>query len=127
VVLIIFFCYFYTSITFNPRDLAENLQRYGSTIPGYSQGKRTEQHITYIIERVTLAGGVMLAFVAVIPDIMYSAWRIDPSITNFLGGTGLIIVVGVALDTVNQIENHLRMRNYDTFRKRGRVKGRRFS
>jgi len=127
VLMIIFFCYFYTSITFNPKDLAENLQRYGSTIPGYSQGKRTEQYITYIIERVTLAGGIMLAVIAVIPNIVYGAWSIDPTITDFLGGTGLIIVVGVALDTVNQIENHLRMRNYDTFRKRGRIKRRRFS
>lgn len=127
VVLIIFFCYFYTSITFNPKDLAENLQRYGSTIPGYSQGKRTEQYITYIIERVTLAGGIMLAVVSVVPNVLYGAWKIDPTVTDFLGGTGLIIVVGVALDTVNQIENHLRMRNYDTFRKRSKVKGRRFS
>jgi len=127
VVLIMFFCYFYTSITFNPRDLAENLQRYGQTIPGYSQGKRTEQYITYIIERVTFAGGIMLSIISVIPNVVYGAWQIDPTITDFLGGTGLIIVVGVALDTVNQIENHLRMRNYDTFRKRGKVKGRRFS
>ena len=127
VLLIIFFCYFYTSITFNPKDLAENLQRYGSTIPGYSQGKRTEQYITYIIERVTLAGGIMLAVISVIPNIVYGGWGVNPGITDFLGGTGLIIVVGVALDTVNQIENHLRMRNYDTFRKRGKVKGRRFS
>lgn len=127
VLLIIFFCYFYTSITFNPRDLAENLQRYGSTIPGYSQGKRTEQYITYIIERVTLAGAIMLAVICVIPNIIAGAWGIGWEISSFLGGTGLIIVVGVALDTVNQIENHLRMRNYDTFRKRGRVKSRRFS
>jgi len=127
VLLIIFFCYFYTSITFNPKDLAENLQRYGSTIPGYSQGKRTQQYITYIIERVTLAGALMLSVICVVPNVVTAAWGIDPTITDFLGGTGLIIVVGVALDTVNQIENHLRMRNYDTFRKRGRVRGRRFA
>ncbi|MGC9327890.1 MAG: preprotein translocase subunit SecY, partial [Candidatus Hinthialibacter sp.] len=124
VALIIFFCYFYAAITFNPKDVAENLQKYGSTIPGYSHGKRTEEYLTRILNRITLAGAIFLAAVAVFPDLMAVYMNIDPSITNLMGGTSIIIIVGVALDTVNQIENHLRVRNYDGFRKRGRVRGR---
>lgn len=124
VALIIFFCYFYTAITFNPKDVAENLQKYGSTIPGYSHGKRTEEYLTRILNRITLAGGIFLAAIAVLPDLM-SVWlNIDQSITHMLGGTSIIIIVGVALDTVNQVENHLRVRNYDGFRRRGRIRGR---
>lgn len=122
--LIIFFCYFYTAITFNPKDVAENLQKYGSTIPGYSHGKRTEEYLTRILNRITLAGAIALAIIAVLPDIMSRYMQIPNDIAGLLGGTSIIIVVGVALDTVNQIENHLRVRNYDGFRKRGRVKSR---
>ncbi len=117
-VLIVFFCYFYTAIMFNPKDVAENLQKHGVAIPGYSSGKRTEEYIQKILERVTLPGAVFLALVAIVPDIVLmqipalSAIRLN----SFLGGTSLIIVVGVALDTVRQIENHLRMRNYEGFR-----------
>ncbi len=122
--LIIFFCYFYTAITFNPKDVAENLQKYGSTIPGYSHGKRTEEYLTRILNRITLAGAIFLAGVAVLPDLMRRFMQIPPNIANLLGGTSLIIIVGVALDTVNQVENHLRVRNYDGFRKKGRVRSR---
>jgi len=122
--LIVFFCFFYTAITFNPKDVAENLQKYGITIPGYSHGRRTEEYIEKILVRVTVVGAIILAIVSVFPDILYSQWKIPYSIANFLGGTGLIIVVGVALDTVNQIENHLRVRNYETFRKKGGPGGR---
>ncbi len=122
--LIIFFCYFYTAITFNPKDVAENLQKYGSTIPGYSHGKRTEEYLTRILNRITLAGAIFLATVAVVPDLMQRFMQIPPNIAMMLGGTSLIIIVGVALDTVNQIENHLRVRNYDGFRNRGRIRGR---
>jgi len=124
VLLILFFCYFYTAITFNPKDVAENLQKYGSTIPGYSHGKRTEEYLTRILNRITLAGAIFLAFVAVLPDVMIRSMDIPYDIAHMLGGTSIIIMVGVALDTVNQIENHLRVRNYDGFRKRGRIRGR---
>ncbi|MBI1386874.1 MAG: preprotein translocase subunit SecY [bacterium] len=124
VILIIFFCYFYTAITFNPKDVAENLQKNGSTIPGYSHGKRTEEYLTRILNRITLAGAIFLAGVSVLPDLMVRFMQIPQSVAYMLGGTSIIIVVGVALDTVNQIENHLRVRNYDGFRKRGRVRGR---
>lgn len=124
ITLIIFFCYFYTAITFNPKDVAENLQKSGSTIPGYSHGKRTEEYLTRILNRITLAGAIFLAGVAVLPDLMSRYLQIPGSVAYMLGGTSIIIVVGVALDTVNQIENHLRVRNYDGFRKRGRVRGR---
>ncbi|MDX9752800.1 MAG: preprotein translocase subunit SecY [bacterium] len=122
--LIIFFCYFYTAITFNPKDVAENLQKYGSTIPGYSHGKRTEEYLTRILNRITLAGAIALAIIAVIPDMMNKYMGVPDDLASLLGGTSIIIVVGVALDTVSQIENHLRVRNYDGFRKRGRTKGR---
>ena len=124
-ILIIFFCYFYTAITFNPKDVAENLQKYGTTVPGYSHGRMTEQYIERILVRVTLVGALILAVVAVLPGVLFAQWHIPYSIANFLGGTGLIIVVGVAIDTVNQIENHLRVRNYETFRRRGGKGGRR--
>jgi preprotein translocase subunit SecY len=124
--LIVFFCFFYTAITFNPKDVAENLQKYGITIPGYSHGRRTEEYIERILVRVTVVGAIMLAVISVFPDILYQSWKIPYSIANFLGGTGLIIVVGVALDTVNQIENHLRVRRYETFRKKSGPGGRRF-
>jgi preprotein translocase subunit SecY len=122
--LIIFFCYFYTAITFNPKDVAENLQKYGSTIPGYSHGKRTEEYLTRILNRITLAGAIALSAIAVLPDIMSRFMGIPRDIASLMGGTSIIIIVGVALDTVNQVENHLRVRNYDGFRKRGRVKSR---
>jgi len=121
--LIVFFCFFYTAITFNPKDVAENLQKYGITIPGYSHGRRTEEYIERILVRVTVVGAIMLAMISVFPNVLWFQWKLPYSIANFLGGTGLIIVVGVALDTVNQIENHLRVRNYETFRKKGYGKG----
>lgn len=121
--LIVFFCFFYTAITFNPKDVAENLQKYGITIPGYSHGRRTEEYIERILVRVTVVGAIMLGLISVFPNVLWQQWKLPYSIANFLGGTGLIIVVGVALDTVNQIENHLRVRNYETFRKKGYGKG----
>lgn len=122
--LIIFFCYFYTAITFNPKDVAENLQKSGSTVPGYSHGKRTEEYLSKILNRITLAGAIFLASVSVLPYVVQGLLQIPPNIAQLLGGTSLIIVVGVALDTVNQVENHLRVRNYEGFRKRGRIRGR---
>jgi preprotein translocase subunit SecY len=114
--LILFFCYFYTAITFNPKDIAENLQKQGVAIPGYKHGAKTEQYLNDILTRITLAGGIMLAFVAILPQIFISWTGLPFMVSDLIGGTSLIIVVGVALDTVNQIENHLRVRNYEGFR-----------
>jgi len=125
VTLIIFFCYFYTAIVFNPKDVAENLRKYGSTVPGYSHGRKTELYIDYILTRITLFGAFFLAIIAVIPEMMMAYMKIPRSVSGFLGGTSMIIVVGVALDTIRAIENHLLLRNYDGFRKKGRVKARR--
>lgn len=124
ILLIIFFCYYYTAITFNPKDVAENLQRSGATIPGYSHGHRTEAYLTKILSRITFSGAIFLALVAIMPDVM-AAWLDVPyDLAGLLGGTSIIIIVGVALDTVNQLENHLRVRNYDGFLKKGKVRGR---
>ena len=124
IVLIVFFSFFYTAITFNPKDVSDNLKKSGTTVPGKQPGKKTEEYLEGILNRVTWGGACFLAFVAVLPDVV-SAWLDIPNdISSFLGGTSLIIVVGVALDTVNQVENHLRVRNYDGFRRRGRVRGR---
>ena len=113
---ILFFCYFYTAITFNPKDIAENLQKHGVAIPGYKHGAKTEAYLNDILTRITLAGGIMLATVAILPQIFIKWSGLPYLVDDFLGGTSLIIVVGVALDTVNQIENHLRVRNYEGFR-----------
>ncbi|MCA9416492.1 MAG: preprotein translocase subunit SecY, partial [Candidatus Omnitrophica bacterium] len=114
--LILFFCYFYTAVVFNPKDIAENLQKNGVAIPGYKQGAKTEEYLDSILTRITLAGAVMLALVAILPQIFIRVTGLPFMVSQFLGGTSLIIVVGVALDTVNQIENHLRVRNYEGFR-----------
>ena len=114
--LILFFCYFYTAITFNPKDIAENLQKHGVAIPGYKHGAKTEEYLNNILTRITLAGAIMLAFVAILPQVFIAWTHVPYQMHDFLGGTSLIIVVGVALDTVNQIENHLRVRNYEGFR-----------
>jgi preprotein translocase subunit SecY len=114
--LILLFCYFYTAITFNPKDIAENLQKHGVAIPGYQHGAKTMEYLNNILTRITLAGAIMLAIVAILPQLFITWFDLPWTISDFLGGTSLIIVVGVALDTVNQIENHLRVRNYEGFR-----------
>lgn len=114
--MILFFCYFYTAVVFNPKDIAENLQKNGVAIPGYKQGAKTEEYLDSILTRITLAGAVMLALVAILPQIFIEVTGLPYIVSDFIGGTSLIIVVGVALDTVNQIENHLRVRNYEGFR-----------
>ncbi len=123
-ILIIFFSFFYTAITFNPKDVADNLKKSGTTVPGKQPGKKTEEYLEKILNRVTWGGAVFLAFVAVLPDVASKWMEIPVDISGFLGGTTVIIMVGVALDTVNHIENHLRVRNYDGFRRRGRIRGR---
>lgn len=119
--VIIFFAYFYTAIILNPIDLAENMQKYGGFIPGIRPGKRTADYIDRILTRVTLPGAIFLAFIAVLPDVMMRKGGLPFQ----FGGTGLLITVGVMLDTLQQIETHLLMRHYDGFMKKGRLRGRR--
>lgn len=119
--IIVFFAYFYTAIVFNPRDLAENMQRYGGFIPGIRPGKRTADYIDRVLTRVTLPGALFLAFIAILPSIFM--YRFNAPFV--FGGTGLLIVVGVALDTLQQVESHLIMRHYEGFLKKGKLRGRR--
>jgi preprotein translocase subunit SecY len=145
---IIFFCYFYTSIIFNPNEIADNMRKYGGFIPGIRPGKRTAEYVNDILTRITLVGGLYLAFVALIPELMYTGFHVqelpwigpglDAVLPAFLtqgiglqvlggifGGTSLLILVGVAMDTVQMVESQLIMRHYDGFLKKGRIRGRR--
>ncbi|MDA8020818.1 MAG: preprotein translocase subunit SecY [Thermoanaerobaculia bacterium] len=142
---IIFFCYFYVSIIFNPVDTAENMRKYGGFIPGIRSGRRTAEYIDRVLTRLTLIGSVYLAAVSVLPELMLFGFkmgglpffgdtleRYTPSwilnglgIEFYFGGTSLLIIVGVAMDFVQQVESQLVMRNYDGFLKKGRMRGRR--
>ncbi|MDE2979570.1 MAG: preprotein translocase subunit SecY [Gemmatimonadota bacterium] len=117
--LIIFFTYFYTAIIFNPVDLAENLKKQGAFIPGVKPGTRTAEYIDRILTRVTLPGSIYLALIALVPFWIFDIFAIQ---NFFFGGTSLLIVVGVGLDTVQQAQQHLLLRHYDGFMKKGRVK-----
>lgn len=123
VVMIIFFCYFYTAVTFNPVDVADNMKKYGGYIPGIRPGKKTAEYIDRVLSRITFGGALYLAVVCVLPTVLISLM----DVRFFFGGTGLLIVVGVALDTVRQIESHLITRHYDGFagRKGRTIRGRR--
>jgi preprotein translocase subunit SecY len=121
--LVIFFCYFYNSIAFNPKELAENMKKSGGFIPGIRPGEFTAQYIQRILERITLGGALFVAALAVMPDYLRSLLNAP----FFFGGTSLLIVVGVSLDTIGQIESHLIMRHYEGFMKDGRIKGRWFN
>ena len=121
--LVIFFCYFYNSISFNPKDLAENMKKSGGFVPGIRPGEPTAVYIQKVLERVTLGGALFVACIAVLPDYL----RTMMSAPFFFGGTSLLIVVGVSLDTIGQIESHLIMRHYEGFMKEGRIKGRWFN
>ncbi len=145
VVGIIFFAYFYTAIIFNPDDVAENMRKYGGFIPGIRPGKRTAEYIDSILARITLVGAVYLAAVALLPELMMTGFRVAPipfigetldanlprwftqglGVQFAFGGTSLLIVVGVAMDTVQQVESQLIMRHYDGFMKKTRIRGRR--
>ena len=145
VVGIVFFAYFYTSIIFNPDDVAENMRKYGGFIPGIRPGKRTAEYIDTILARITLVGALYLAMVALLPELLISGFRVAPipfigerldaalpswftqglGVTFYFGGTSLLIVVGVAMDTVQQVESQLIMRHYDGFMKKTRIRGRR--
>lgn len=112
IMLIYFFCYFWTAITFNPKDMANNLKDYGSFIPGYRPGKRTADYLERVIMRITYVGAAFLAIVAIIPSMISTMMDVDYQVASFYGGTGLLIVVSVALDLVKKIDSHLVMRNY---------------
>ncbi len=112
VALIYFFCYFWTAITFNPKDMAEQLKDYGSFIPGYRPGDRTAAYLEQVMVRITYVGAAFLAIVAIIPTIVATSLGIPFLIASFYGGTGLLIVVSVCLDLVQKIDSHLTMRNY---------------
>src|SRR5262249_29070453 len=145
VTFIIFFCYFYTAIVFNPDDVAENMRKYGGFVPGIRPGKRTAEYIDSILARITLVGSVYLALIALLPNFLISGFRVQPipfigdwlhaalpkfitegmNVPFYFGGTSLLIVVGVAMDTVQQVESQLIMRHYDGFMKKTRIRGRR--
>ena len=119
--LIIFFCYFYTAVTFNPSDVSDNLKKFGGYIPGIRPGQRTADFIDRILVRITLAGAIYVALICVLPTILISQLRVP----FYFGGTALLIVVGVALDTIAAMETHMISRSYEGFMKRGRIRGRR--
>jgi preprotein translocase subunit SecY len=142
---IIFFAYFYTAIIFNPDDVAENMRKYGGFVPGIRPGKRTAEYIDTILTRITAVGAVYLAAVAILPEILIAGLKVEPipfigewldavipqfitegmGLTFYFGGTSLLIVVGVSMDTVQQVESQLIMRHYDGFMRRTRIRGRR--
>ena len=122
--MIVFFTYFYTAVAFNPKDVAENMQKQGGFIPGIRPGKNTSDFIDNILTKITLPGSVFLAIIAILPAIMVRM-GVTPNFASFFGGTSLLIIVGVGLDTLQQIESHLLMRHYDGFMKTGKLKGRR--
>ena len=118
---IVFFTYFYTAIVLNPTDMADNMKKYGGFIPGIRPGRKTAEYIDRILSRITLPGAIFLAIIAVLPDILISRFNVP----FYFGGTSVLIVVGVALDTLQQIESHLIMRHYEGFVTSGRLRGRR--
>ena len=147
---IIFFCYFYTAIIFNPDDVAENMRKYGGFIPGIRPGKRTSEYLDHILGRITFGGAIYLALVAILPEFLITGFKVAPlpvigpgldtffsnnnlgwiteglHLNFYFGGTSLLIVVGVAMDTVAQVEAQLVMRNYEGFLgSGGRLRGRR--
>lgn len=119
--MIFFFSYFYTAIIFNPVDIADNLKKYGGYIPGIRPGQKTSEYIYKVLSRLTFVGAIYLAAVSVLPELLITKFNVP----FYFGGTSLLIVVGVALDTVSQIESHLLTRSYEGFLKKGRIKGRR--
>lgn len=123
--LIIFFCFFWTAVTFNPQQMSDNLRDYGSFIPGIRPGRRTAEYIEKVMTRITLAGAAFLALIAIVPSLVSTATGLNMMAASFYGGTGLLIVVGVALDLVERIETHLLMRHYEGFMRKGRIRGRR--
>jgi len=124
-IMIVFFTYFYTAIALNPVEVADNLKKQGGFIPGVRPGKKTSEYLDNILTRITLPSSVFLAIVAIIPAMLAKFFQIPYSLASFYGGTGLLIIVGVALDFLQQVESHLFMRHYDGFMKSGKIRGRR--
>jgi preprotein translocase subunit SecY len=126
---ILFFTFFYTAITFNPLEVSDNLQKFGGFIPGIRPGKNTAEYLDYVMTRIASSGAVFLAIIALLPDLISSPkfLNIPFLVASFFGGTGLLIIVGVMLDTMQAIESQLLMRHYDGFIKRGKLKARRSS
>lgn len=118
---IVFFCYFYTAVTFNPVDVADNMKKNGGYIPGIRPGKRTADYIDRVLTRITLGGAVYVSAVCVLPTLLISQFNVP----FYFGGTALLIVVGVAIDTMAQMESHMLSRHYEGFLKKGGIKGRR--
>jgi preprotein translocase subunit SecY len=123
--MIIFFTYFYTAIAFDPVQVSSTMKQQGGFIPGVRPGKKTSEYIDNILTRVTLPGSISLAFVAIFPYILMNGMGVNYDLASFFGGTSLLIIVGVALDTLQQIESHLMMRHYDGFLTKGKIRGRR--
>jgi len=121
-VLIIFFAFFYTAVVLNPVDMADNMKKYGGFIPGIRPGQKTSDYIYKVLTRITFAGAIYLAAIAIIPEIMIYRFNVPFA----FGGTSLLIVIGVAMDTAQQIETHMLTRNYEGFMKKGKLKGRGF-
>jgi preprotein translocase subunit SecY len=122
--LIFFFAFFWTSLMFQPNEMANNLKEYGSFIPGIRPGKRTAEYLESVMIRITLAGAAFLAFIAILPTVVTRQLHgLDPEFAYFLGGTSILIVVGVALDLVEKLNGLLVMRNYDGFLKSGETAG----
>ncbi len=122
--LIVFFTYFYTAIAFNPKDVSDNMKKQGGFVPGVRPGKATSDFIDNILTKITLPGSIFLAIIAIMPAFIAQA-GVTQGLAQFFGGTSMLIVGGVALDTLQQIESHLVMRHYDGFMKSGKIKGRR--
>ena len=123
--MIVFFCYFYTAIVMDPNQLAYNMKRHGGFIPGVRPGKKTSEYIDNILSKVTFPGSVALAMVAIFPYVLMQTMDVGYDLASFFGGTSLLIIVGVALDTLQQLESHLMMRHYDGFLTKGKIRGRR--
>jgi preprotein translocase subunit SecY len=143
--LIIFFCYFYTAIVFNPTNVADEIKKHGGYVPGYRPGKRTADFIERILTRITLVGAIYLALIAILPEFLTQGFKVEPipwigpklndilpqwitrglNVPFYFGGTSLLIVVGVGMDTLQQIESQLIIRHYEGFVKKGRIRGRR--
>jgi preprotein translocase subunit SecY len=123
--MIVFFTYFYTAIAFDPTQVSQQMKQHGGFIPGIRPGKKTAEYIDNILSRVTLPGSFALAFVAIFPYILMQTMDISYDLASFFGGTSLLIIVGVALDTLQQIESHLMSRHYDGFLSKGKIRGRR--
>jgi preprotein translocase subunit SecY len=122
--MVVLFTYFYTAIVFNPREMADNMKKQGGFIPGIRPGSQTAEYIDGIITRITLPGSFFLAVVAILPTFAINILGVSSGLASFIGGTSLLIVVGVCLDTLQQIESYLLMRHYDGFMKSGKIKGR---